>query len=134
MTTTKLISDKVMAEVRDLVTPGFQTVVTVKRRSVASHGSNIVANDYGDDEVSFSETSESVRELKGWLHSTPTPVAVEDAGQLITVNTYRLFLPVGSDILAGDEVVIGSEDYIVSDTTGESTWQALLTCSLRKRE
>ena len=60
---------------------------------------------------------------------------VNTAGALVTVNTYRLYLPVGTDIKVGDEVVVGGDDvYIVSDTTAESTWMAVLECSLRKRD
>jgi hypothetical protein len=55
-------------------------------------------------------------------------------GAVITVNTYRVYLPVGTNVRPGDRVVVGSDQYIVSDTTHESTWQPLLACSLRKRE
>jgi len=89
----------------------------------------------GDDSVVFTESTESRRTtVKGWFYSTPTPVQTEEAGAIVTVNTYRMFVPVGTDITDGDEVTVGGEVYSVSDTTVESTWQAMLTCSLRKRD
>jgi hypothetical protein len=59
-----------------------------------------------------------------------------DTGMIVTSNTYRLFVPVGTDIQIGDHVFVGPnpDAYTVSDTTAESTWTALLTCSLRRRE
>jgi len=50
------------------------------------------------------------------------------------VNTYRLFLEVGTDITPGDRVMVGGAMFTVSDTTAESTWLPLLTASLRRIE
>lgn len=121
-----LVPPHVMAQVRLVAEQGMQTDLTIRRRSVSTP----VSDDYGDDVVTYADVVTTV----GWFHSTPTPVQVEDAGSLVTINTYRLFLPVGTDVLDGDEVVVGESVYIVSDTTAESTWQAMLKCSLRKRD
>lgn len=113
-----------MKRIRTLALSGLMTPVAIKRRITAD-------SEYGDGEVvSWSLVSS----VNGWLHSTPTPVQEPDSGSVITVNTYRLFLPYGTDVRAGDQAVIGNDSYVVSDTTGESTWQAMLVCSLRKRE
>ena len=133
--TAPLISDSMLASIRKMVIPGFQTNITIYRRSVSELGTTIASNDYGDDEVTFAETTESRKTVvKGWFHSTPTPIQVEEVGALVTVNTYRLFVPVGTDIHDGDRVDVGGDVYTVSDTTAESTWQAMLVCSLRKRD
>lgn len=129
-----LIPGAVLAQVRKTAETGLATTVTVKRRTVTTRGTSLVSDDYGDDETSYTTTAESSRTLRGWLHSQPAVLASEDAGALVSVTTYRLFLPVGSDIKTGDEVVVGDDTYVVSDTTTESTWQALLTCNMRKRE
>lgn len=117
-------SDSQLKHLRMVATTGLQTQVVIKRRTTSD-------SDYGDGEiVSWSIVST----VKGWIHSNPTPVAQSDSGSVITVNTYRLYVPVGTDIKPGDQAVIKNEDYIVSDTTAESTWQTMILCSLRKRE
>lgn len=127
-----LVPPHVLEQVRLVAEQGMQTTITVRRRSVTVADSN---NDYGDDDVVYTQTHETTyHTLKGWFYSEPTPVQVVDSGALVTVNTYRLFVPVGSDIVEGDEVVAGGQTYVVSDTTAESTWMALLRCSLRKRD
>lgn len=130
-----LIDEETMHALAQVALTAMQTEVTIRRRVVTERGTTIVGDDYGDDDITYTETSESRSTvMKGSFSSTPTPVQVEDAGALVTVNTYKLALPHGSDVVVGDEVQVGSEVYIVSDTTGESTWQALLLCSLRKRD
>lgn len=113
-----------MAKMQAFALTGMQTKVTIKRRATTD-------SDYGDGEIVAWTT---ITTTSGWLYSTPTPVQEMDTGSVITVNTYRLFLPVGTNVKPGDQAVIGTDTYIVSDTTGESTWQAMLVCSLRKRE
>jgi hypothetical protein len=124
-----------MNRMRDLALLGMITPVTIERRVEAPIP---VGGDYGDDFLAYNQTTETKRlEVRGWFYSTPTPVQQVDTGQIVTVNTYRLFLPVGTDVKAGDHVHVATnpiDDYTVSDTTGESTWLPLLTCSLRKKE
>lgn len=129
---TKLVSDQQMAALRRTALLGMQTPVTIERRGDAPPP---VGGDYGDDFIEFTTTTESRRTtVKGWFRSTPTPVQEVDFGQIVTVNTYRLLLPVGTDIEVGDHVHVGEQHYTVSDTTAESTWLPLLTASLRKRD
>lgn len=117
---------------QDMVLPGFQTSLVIRRQIVTAGGSP--STDYGDDDVSYSASGVSSRNVKGWFYSTPTQTQVIDTGAIVTVNTYRLWVPVGTDILPGDEVVVGEAVYIVSDTTEDRTWPALLACNLRRRE
>ena len=135
--TKPLIPDHVLWNVQQVAERGMQTQITIRRRSVAEMGSSVGVDDYGDDVVAYTATAESSTfSVLGWFHSTPTPMQMEDAGSLVTVNTYRLYLPVGTDVKEGDEVQSGDSGliYIVSDTTDESTWKALLACTLRKRD
>jgi len=131
----RLLTDNQMARVRDVALLGMITPMVIERRS---EGPIPAGGDYGDDFLSYTTTNESRRtNVNGWFHSTPTPVQEVDMGQIVTVNTYRLFLPVGTDIRVGDHVHVATnptDDYTVSDTTGEGTWLPLLTCSLRKKE
>lgn len=129
---TELLSAAQLREVQKVAESGMTTPVTIYRRTAVSA---TAGNDYGDDDLAFDETTDSLRgTVKGWLFSTPTPVQVVDSGEVVTVNTYRLYVPVGTDIEPGDNLVIGSDTYTVSDTTGETTWPAVLGVSLRLRE
>lgn len=110
---------------------GMQTEVTIYRRTATS-GLEVTDDPYGSS-VSFVEQETSTVVL-GMLHSVPTPVAELDAGQLVTVNTYRLWVPVETDVRPGDRVVIGSSTYVVADTTADETWPAFLGVSLRLAE
>jgi len=129
-----LLTDQNIVELRKLAMMGMQTPITIKRMSVVDTSST-PSTDYGDDEVAYSETTESrISTLKGWFFSVPQTVIETDTGQVVSSNVYRVFLPVGTNIAAGDEVVVGSETYKVIDTNQEATWLPLLRCNLRKRE
>ena len=137
MTTPPLLTQGMLRGARRFAERGLQTDVSVYRETMVLLGTTPGgSDDLGDDSLSAKTTRESSypRILRGWFFSTPTPLQVEESGALVTVNTYRLFLPVGTDILPGDRISMGGEEYTVSDTTGESTWQAVLVCSLRKRD
>lgn len=130
----KLLTDSQLGAIQKTAMLGMQTDVLILRTD-PSDGLELTDDPYGSvvgdaEEVPLS-TSDTI---KGWLHSTPTPMQSVDHGQTITVNTYRLWLPVGTDIQPRDEVHIGTHKYIVSDTTDDETWPALLACSLRLME
>jgi len=127
----KLLSFQQMEGVRRIAEMAMTTPIIIMRR-VSADSLDESGDPYGS-EVTFSDAT-PVGGCLGWLHSTPTPVATLDAGALITVNTYRLFVPHDIDIRAGDHVVINTDTYVVSDTTADETWPALLRCSLRLRE
>jgi hypothetical protein len=127
----KLLSEQQMEGVRRVAEMAMTTPVTIMRRSEET-GLEVTDDPYGGG-IAFSDVTPHTGVL-GWLHSTPTPVAQLDNGQLVTVNTYRLFLPHDIDVRPGDRVVVGSNTYVVSDTTADETWPALLACSLRLRE
>jgi hypothetical protein len=121
-------TDDELDSVRELALPGMTSPVTIKRRSV--NPDNDPSQIYGTTSESFTVTET----VGGWLFSTPSPVITIVGGEMALVNTYRLFLPVGTAVTSGDRVVIGGSEFIVSDTTEESTWLALLRCSLRRVE
>jgi hypothetical protein len=131
----RFLTQNQLENLRGLALLGMVTPITIERRS---EGSIPTGGDYGDDFLAFSTTTETRRQqVKGWFYSTPTPVQDVDTGMVVTSNTYRLFVPVGTDIKVGDHVHVDTnprDDYTVSDTTAEGTWLPLLTCSLRKRE
>lgn len=127
----QFVTDKQMTELRKLAELGMQTEVDIYARSEGTPP----AHDYGDDYLDYTQTNESRKStVKGWFYSVPAQVQEVDTGMVVTTNTYRLLLPVGTDIDPGDRVVVGSDEYTVSDTDREGTWLPMLTCHLRKRE
>ena len=129
----KLLSDSQLAAIQKTAMLGMQTDVRILR-STPDTGLDLTDDPYGSSPGTPAAVTPPIGGVKGWLHSTPTPTASIDAGQLITVNTYRLWVPVDTDIRPRDRVEIGSQTYVVTDTTADSTWPALLSCSLRLAE
>jgi hypothetical protein len=119
-----LLTPGQLIAVQEIALRGMVTPVEIYRRTVAD-------SDYGDDETI---TYPLFATVDGWLYSRPTLVMQQDTGALVADNTYRLFLPVGTNILSGDRVTVDGAEFTVIDTTRESTWPALLTVSLRRRE
>lgn len=119
-----LLSDIEMAAFRDVALQGMQTQVSIYHRTT------VQTADGWEDSYAFSST------VYCWIYSTPTAVQDEVSGKIVTINTYRAFFPVGTDIIASDHVVdpaIG-QTYICSDTISENTWNAMLRVSLRFAE
>ena len=117
-----LLSPSELNAIRTVAPSGMQTTVNLFRLKTT------------DNAVGTEQTYPPNGTVKGWLYSTPTPTITLVSGEQAIVNTYRLFLPIGTDILTGDRVVIGAQEYTVSDTDAESTWLPMLTVSLRKVE
>lgn len=120
----------------ELARRAMQTPVVINRRNVEYQGSTIVSDDLGDDEVSYDATTESTSTTVYGSLSTnfANNVQVEQDGALVTIDMYKLILPVGTDIRPGDSVLAGGDTYAVADVSLESTWQALLVVSMRKLE
>ena len=119
-----LLSSAEIDAFRDVALQGMQDDVAIYRRSTIS------TDDGMTSEWAYLTTA------KGWIYSVPTQHQSLVSGEIVTINTYRLFVPVGTDIAQGDKVKIGghSQEYICSDTISENTWQAVLRVSLRFAE
>jgi hypothetical protein len=126
--TGKFFTPGQMTAIQKIGLKGMTTPVEIFRRIVGDE-----SDPYGSD-VTYDEVT-PIGGCLGWLHSTPTPMQQIDNGMLVTFNTYRLYVPVETNILPGDRVVLnGTAEYNVSDTTNDETWPALLACSLRLKE
>lgn len=125
-----LVTDAQVASLRSIAEMGLKDDVTIFKRTRNMNESD-PQNAYGDDYETWVEESTTV---KGWLFSSPSPVIETVSGRMALVNTYRLFLPVGTDVNSGDRVTINGHNFIVSDLVNESTWLPILRCSLRKAE
>ena len=127
--TQPLVTDAQVAALRSVAERGLKDTVTVYRRTALAESDP--DNIYGDDTETWVAQSPTV---KGWLFSTPSPSIDEFNGRMALVNTYRLFLPVGTEVESGDQVDINGHRFVVSDTVEESTWLPILRCSLRRAE
>jgi hypothetical protein len=119
-------STKEVAQFAKFALKGMQTPVTIARRTVSS-------DEEGDDVVTFTDITPPGG-LLGWIHSSPAFIQRIDSGMLVTANTFVLYLPIGTDVQAGDQTIVGGEEYTISDTTEDNTWKGFLRCALRGRE
>jgi hypothetical protein len=123
-----------LSYIRGLAKIGMQSDVIIQKRTPVTDEDD-PGNIYGDDAVNHvAVVPVGGVSVKGWLYSQVSPVITVVGGKMALVNTYRLFLPVGTDINPGDHAVIEGNEFIVSDTTAESTWLPLLNVSLRRVE
>lgn len=116
-----LLSTNQLAALSKLVKQGMTTDLVIWDHVTVESANGV--------EETWVARSESV---KGWLHSTPTPVMTVGNGLQGTVNSHRLYLELGTDIENGDRVYVGNDRFTVEDTTHEDTIQAMLTVSLRR--
>lgn len=130
-----------LLELQEAAMPGMQTDIKIYHRTPQDTSTGPASNDYGDDAATYPvlQTGSADLVVKGWLYQTPTPVAAEDTGAIVTVNTYRLFVPLGTPIYPHDEVGALDEHgvevrYEVSDTNADITWKAWISASLRRLE
>src|SRR5882672_11429060 len=105
-----LLSTSQLTALSKLVKKGMDTDLTIWDHVITE-------SDTGMTET-WVERSESI---KGWFHSTPTPVMTVGSGLQGTVNNHRLFLELGTDIENGDRVYVGADRFTVEDTTKEDT-------------
>lgn len=118
-----------MTAIRNIVKIGMVTPVTIQRRSVNAEADP--SNIYGTD----AETWTTVATVNGWLYETTSPTNITViSGKASYIMTYRLFMPVGTDIDAGYRAVIGGITYVVEDAAQDDTWQPMKRCTLRRRE
>lgn len=125
-----LVTDAQVAALRSVAERGLKDTVTIYKRTRVTD-ENDPDNAHGDDYETWVAQSPTVL---GWLFSSPSSVIDEFNGRMALINTYRLFLPVGTDVASGDQVEVNGHRFVVSDTVNESTWLPILRCSVRRAE
>jgi hypothetical protein len=132
-----------MLALQEAARPALQTDIKIYHRTPTDTSTGPASNDYGDDAATYPVVQEGSPladvTVKGMLYQRPTPVAGEDPGEIVTANTYRLFVPLGTRVYPHDEVEANDEHgvpvrYEVTDTNADITWKAYVTCSLRRLE
>lgn len=119
-----LVSDSQLTALRSVVEKGMVTPVTILKRTVAD-------SPYSDDDT---ETFSPTETVYGWLRDVPQGTIDVVSGIMATPGTYRLFLPLGTDVTNGDRVKIHDATYVVNDTNDESTYKVTLRLSLNRAE
>lgn len=119
-----LINASELAAVRETAESGMITDVTIKR-------SSIVETPEGSE-----DRWTTVVTVKGWLTEQTRPGAAlgEVGGVQAVAGVYRLFVPVGTDIQANDQVLVNGGIFIVQYTDAEGTYLPMLTAILRRAE
>lgn len=117
-----LLSAAEMAAIRTVAESGMVDTVVIKRRSTTE-------GDYGD----VSGYTE-VATVRGWITElTSTTAALENVGNVEALaGSYRLFVPVGTDLRPHDEVTVNGHDYIVQNTDEGNTYEPMLRAFLRR--
>jgi hypothetical protein len=130
---TGLVTTKQLEALSKVAERGMITTVDIYRRDAAD--APAPSDDYGDN-VDYTQTSGSkYSRVKGWLRTVPTALVQElDNGAIVTVNTWELRVPVGTDVQTGDEVRVGGDQYTVSSTNRDNTLLPYISCNLRRRE
>lgn len=120
-----LVSDAELASLQADFARSFTTTATIKRPEFGS-------DELGDD--AFDEDPATVGTVKGALSSSVAATAGLDGSAIVTTTTYRWNCPVDTDIRPRDRLVIGSNEYVVTDTTADESLPICLSVSLRLRE
>lgn len=117
-----LLSPSELAALRSAAESAMATTVTILRKTN-------VQTENGQQSVWT-----AVGTAKGMIYSGLTPVLTLNAGELASVGTIQLRVPVGTDIQPGDRAQVNGNTFTVSDTAEDDTWQAMLRCSIRIAE
>jgi hypothetical protein len=113
-----LLSDSELAGIQALGISGMTDSVEIYPQTYDS------GLDTGDDPFgsSFSHASTPSTTTVGWLVGRWSDVRGVAAGDIDTTTPYRLRLPVGTTVAAGDDVVINANRYHVIDVGDDQTW------------
>jgi len=121
-----LINPDELLAIQDLAESGMISTVGVYKQT-------IVQTDDGQETVYPSSPSFSVQ---GWLYNqtgTGGTISVLDGGGGIA-QQIRLIVPVGTDIISGDKVVVSGEAYFCQYTTAGDTYPPFMRVYLRTIE
>jgi len=121
-----LISDAELLAIQDLAESGMISTVAVYKQT-------IVTTDDGQKTTYPSMPSFSVA---GWLFNqtgTGGTISVLDGGGGIA-QQIRLIVPVGTNIISGDKIVVSGETYFCQYTTAGDTYPPFMRVYLRTIE
>jgi hypothetical protein len=127
-----LLTIKQLRRLQKIGEMGMNVHVTVHRLQPQAKDPD---NPYGDSDV---QRVTGAVKVKGWLVTKPVERFNVGQGQVRTLSTHQLRVPVGTIIRPNDEVTVrGSglsqegERFVVTDVTNEQSWPEWTVCYLR---
>ena len=120
-----LVTDAMLNAVREVGQSGLITTVTIMRHE-------IVAGTGGYDD---SEQWVDYGDYEAWIKQNDRgPVLHADAGGMATVGRYRIHFKDTVELVEGDMIVDGDEEYIINATNRGTTLRVFSTAIARKRD
>ena len=115
-----LISAVQRTFLRNMAARGFTDTVTIQ-----THSTTNIAGGEADVWTTTATTT-------GWLKQTNTPQLEQvGEGEIAAVGVYRLLLPWNTAVNPGDQVIVGSNTYLMQNTNVEDTNRISLVCTVR---
>ena len=129
-----LLSSSQLGAIQRMAESGMQVEVTVKRPVFESDDLGDGAFDTDPEVVSQPASVLRDGKLMGYLRQTGGDTTGGfDSGSIVSTGLFDLGLPIGTDILTRDLVVIKGREYWVQDVMDDETWPAMLDITLRHR-
>lgn len=125
MSSPSLLSLSQLRGIQKLGELGMNQVVEIYRKSDQAKDPT---DPYGDDVVVYATAPIKVM---GWLVTKPTERLDLGEGQVRTISTHQVRVPVGTAVLPGDRVRVVGEEFIVTDATNEQSWPEWTIAYLR---
>lgn len=122
-----LLKPSQLQSIQKIGETGMNISVQIQRRDAMAKDP---AHPYGDDIVTFG----AAITVKAWLVTKPTERLDVGQGEVRSISTHQLRVPVGTVIRAGDKVTVGSEEFVVTDATNEQSWPEWTVAYLRGYE
>jgi hypothetical protein len=117
------LSDQELAEMRAVCTSAMPDMATVQRKAGVDDG-------MGGESVTWPDLGTSACEVV----REPAPGIVLEGEQPQSVAYWGVRLPYGTDVRAGDRIVVNGAVYEVSDVDGPSSHGLAVTANCKKRE
>lgn len=122
--TRALLTDKQLRNIQAIGERGMNIRVDIHPRAAQTKDPD---HPYGDEIIEYG----TVVSVKGWLVTKPTERLDAGGGEVRTISTHQLRVPVGTVIKAGDRVTVGTETFVVTDATNEQSWPEWTIAYLR---
>jgi hypothetical protein len=124
-----LLSPAQLSSIQKLGEKGMITDVTI------IHFTSDTGLDESDDPYGSITTQDAVTtSARGWLVGRWSNNRNYAIGDVDTTTTYRLRLPVGTEIEVGWRVAIDGNEYNVVDVGSDQTWPEWLVCLLLRNK
>ena len=120
-----LVTDAMLTAVREVGQSGLITTVTIMRREIVA----------GTDGYDDSEQWVDYGDYQAWIKQNDRgPVLHADSGSMASIGRYRIHFKDTVELLEGDLIVDGDEEYVINATNRGTTLRVFATAIARKRD